>query len=65
MLQIAIALTSTDCSRLQSTWDLVSTEDRRMLKDMELLIQPVRNFHDLRVEMETANVQEGSIPFVG
>jgi hypothetical protein len=65
MLQIAIALTSTDCSRLQSTWDLVSAEDRRMLKDMELLIQPVRNFHDLRVEMETANVQEGSIPFVG
>ncbi|KAL2863629.1 mitotic regulator LTE1 [Aspergillus lucknowensis] len=65
MLQIAIALTSTDCSRLQSTWDLVSTEDRRVLKDMEFLIQPVRNFHDLRVEMETANVQEGSIPFVG
>ncbi|KAL2854923.1 hypothetical protein BJY01DRAFT_18229 [Aspergillus pseudoustus] len=65
MLQIAIALTSTDCSRLQSTWDLVPTEDRRTLKDMELLIQPVRNFHDLRVEMETANVQEGSIPFVG
>ncbi|KAL5000246.1 hypothetical protein BDV10DRAFT_183567 [Aspergillus recurvatus] len=65
MLQIAIALTSTDCSRLQSTWALVSLEDRRMLKDMEMLIQPVRNFHDLRVEMETANVQEGCIPFVG
>ncbi|KAL4945431.1 hypothetical protein BDV06DRAFT_30927 [Aspergillus oleicola] len=65
LLQIAIALTSTDCSRLQSTWDLVSIEDRQTLKDMELLIQPVRNFHDLRVEMETANVQEGCIPFVG
>ncbi|KAL4980693.1 hypothetical protein BDW66DRAFT_36647 [Aspergillus desertorum] len=65
MLQIAIALTSTDCSRLQSTWALVSFEDRRILKDMEMLIQPVRNFHDLRVEMETANVQEGCIPFVG
>ncbi|KAL4782411.1 hypothetical protein BJX76DRAFT_369166 [Aspergillus varians] len=65
MLQIAIALTSTDCSRLQSTWAQVSLEDRKMLKDMELLIQPIRNFHDLRVEMETANVQEGCIPFVG
>ncbi|KAL4992537.1 hypothetical protein BDW68DRAFT_149113 [Aspergillus falconensis] len=65
MLQIAIALTSTDCSRLQSTWALVSFEDRRILKDMEMLIQPVRNFHDLRVEMETANVQDGCIPFVG
>lgn len=65
MLQIAIALSSTDCSRLQQTWALVSPDDRRLLKDMELLIQPVRNFHDLRVEMETASVQEGCIPFVG
>ncbi|GAB1203480.1 hypothetical protein APSETT445_002115 [Aspergillus pseudonomiae] len=65
MLQIAIALSSTDCSRLQQTWALVSSEDRGLLKDMEVLIQPVRNFHDLRVEMETANVQGGCIPFVG
>ncbi|KAE8410564.1 hypothetical protein BDV36DRAFT_277408 [Aspergillus pseudocaelatus] len=65
MLQIAIALSSTDCSRLQKTWGLVPSEDRSLLKDMEVLIQPVRNFHDLRVEMETANVQGGCIPFVG
>ncbi|KAF5863211.1 Guanine nucleotide exchange factor lte1 [Aspergillus alliaceus] len=65
MLQIAIALSSTDCSRLQKTWNLVLPGDRDLLKDMEVLIQPVRNFHDLRVEMETANVQEGCIPFVG
>ena len=65
MLQIAIALSSTDCSRLEKTWMLVPPEDKRLLKDMEALIQPVRNFHDLRVEMETANLQEGCIPFVG
>lgn len=65
MLQIAIALSSTDCSRLHSTWACVPPGDRRLLKDMELLIQPVRNFHDLRMEMETANAQEGCIPFVG
>ncbi|KAE8377251.1 hypothetical protein BDV26DRAFT_293336 [Aspergillus bertholletiae] len=65
MLQIAIALSSTDCTRLQKTWGLVPLEDRGLLKDMEVLIQPVRNFHDLRVEMETANVQGGCIPFVG
>lgn len=65
VLQITIALSSTDCSRLERTWSLVSVEDRRLLKDMEGLIQPVRNFHDLRVEMETANLQEGCIPFVG
>ena len=65
MLQIAIALSSTNCSRLEKTWSLVPPEDKRLLKDMEALIQPVRNFHDLRVEMETANLQEGCIPFVG
>jgi hypothetical protein len=65
MLQISIALSSTDCSRLQKTWALVSPGDRGLLKDMEVLIQPVRNFNDLRVEMETANVQGGCIPFVG
>ncbi|PWY90177.1 hypothetical protein BO70DRAFT_385073 [Aspergillus heteromorphus CBS 117.55] len=65
MLQIAIALSSSDCSRLQGTWALVSQADQRLLKDMESLIQPIRNFHDLRLEMETANAQEGCIPFVG
>ncbi|KAJ5093083.1 hypothetical protein N7456_008944 [Penicillium angulare] len=65
MLQIAIALSSSDCTRLQRTWQLVPLEDRRLFKDMEALIQPVRNFHDLRVEMETANLQEGCIPFIG
>lgn len=65
MLQIAIALSSTDCSRLQSTWALVPPADKHLLKDMESLIQPIRNFHDLRVEMETVNAQDGCIPFVG
>lgn len=65
MLQIAIALSSSDCSRLHSTWQLISIEDKRLFKDMECLIQPVRNFNDLRVEMETANLQEGCIPFIG
>lgn len=64
MLQIAIALSSSDCTRLQRTWELVPLEDKRLFKDMECLIQPVRNFNDLRVEMETANLQEG-IPFIG
>ncbi|KAJ5644651.1 hypothetical protein N7507_010662 [Penicillium longicatenatum] len=65
MLQIAIALSSSDCSRLQKTWQIVPLEDKRLFKDMECLIQPVRNFNDLRVEMETANLQEGCIPFIG
>ncbi|OJJ75988.1 hypothetical protein ASPBRDRAFT_192166 [Aspergillus brasiliensis CBS 101740] len=65
MLQIAIALSSTDCSRLQATWALVPVADKRLLKDMESLTQPIRNFHELRLEMEMANAQDGCIPFVG
>lgn len=65
LLQIVIALTSVDCTRLRKTWALVSSADKRLLERMEPLIKPVRNFHDLRVEMETANIQDGCIPFVG
>jgi hypothetical protein len=65
MLQITIALTSSDCSRLKQTWELVHPPERSLLKNMEALIQPLRNFHDLRVEMETADLTEGCIPFVG
>ena len=65
MLQITIALTSIDCTRLKATWELVSEPDQVLLREMETLIQPIRNFHDLRIEMETANLQDGCIPFVG
>ncbi|KAL1873759.1 hypothetical protein Plec18167_006277 [Paecilomyces lecythidis] len=65
MLQITIALSSIDCTRLRRTWELVAAQDKDLLREMESLIQPVRNFHELRVEMETANLQEGCIPFVG
>ena len=65
MLQITIALSSTDCSKLTKTWSLVAPEDKFLFRSMEALIQPVRNFHDLRVEMETSNLQEGCLPFVG
>ena len=65
MLQITIALTSIDCTRLKASWELVPELEQALLKEMETLIQPIRNFHELRVEMETANLQDGCIPFVG
>ncbi|EEP82366.1 predicted protein [Uncinocarpus reesii 1704] len=65
MLQITIALCSVDCTRLTKTWELVPDGEKQLLKEMELLIQPTRNFHNLRSEMETCNLQEGCIPFVG
>lgn len=65
MLQLTIALTSTDCTRLTKTWALVSAPDMSLLKHMEALVQPVRNFHDLRLEMESADLSDGCIPFIG
>ncbi|KAI9674164.1 MAG: Guanine nucleotide exchange factor lte1 [Caeruleum heppii] len=65
MYQFAVAVTSTDCTRLTETWELVPAAEVRVVSELEKLIQPVRNFHNLRVEMETATIDEGCIPFIG
>ena len=64
VLQITIALTSVDCARLTRTWDLVPAAEKAMLKEMETLATPIKNFSNLRQDMETANLDEGCIPFV-
>ncbi|OCL04784.1 ras GEF [Glonium stellatum] len=65
MYQITIALLSTDCARLKKTWELVPATEQQTMRDLEALVQPLRNFHNLRVEMETATLEEGCIPFIG
>ncbi|KAH0542780.1 hypothetical protein FGG08_002828 [Glutinoglossum americanum] len=65
MYQITIALLGIDIARLGKTWELVPGPDLQTFRDMEALVQPVRNFHSLRVEMETAVGEGGCIPFVG
>ena len=65
LLQLTIALTSIDCSRLTKTWELVPTAEKKVLEELETLITPIKNFHNLRQEMETANSEEGCIPVVG
>ena len=64
VMQITIALTSVDCARLTKTWDLVPAAEKAMLKEMEMLATPIKNFHNLRQDMEAANLDEGCIPFV-
>ena len=65
MYQITIALLSSDCSRLTRTWKLVPEAERGMLRALENLVQPLRNFSNLRHEMETAPLEDGCIPFIG
>ena len=65
MVQITIGLTSTDATRLTKTWERVPEPDKSLLKNMERLVQPVRNFHELRLEIESADFSDGCIPFIG
>ena len=65
LMQLTIALTSIDCSRLTKTWELVPWAEKKALKELENLVTPIKNFHNLRQEMETANSDEGCIPVVG
>ncbi|KAF2268442.1 ras GEF [Lojkania enalia] len=65
MYQIAIALLSADISRLKRTWALIPAAELQTMRELEALVQPLRNFHNLRVEMETASIEDGCIPFIG
>jgi hypothetical protein len=65
MYQIAIALISNDISRLHKTWALVPLAERQVMRELEALVQPLKNFHNLRLEMETVTVEDGCIPFIG
>jgi hypothetical protein len=65
MTQLTIALTSKDISRLTKTWIHVPAADMRTLKELEALVTPTHNFHNLRAEMEGSGADQGCIPFVG
>jgi hypothetical protein len=65
MYQLTAALLSVDCARLKRTWSLVPSAEVEALRDLERIVQPLRNFHNLRVEMETGPAESGCIPFIG
>jgi len=65
MYQITIALLSAECARLKRTWEHVPAAELATFKELEQIVQPVRNFQNLRKEMETGGSEEGCIPFIG
>jgi hypothetical protein len=65
MTQLTVALTSKDIARLTKTWAHVPATDIQTLKELETLVTPTHNFHNLRAEMEGAGAEQGCIPFVG
>jgi hypothetical protein len=62
--QLTIALSSNEVARLSKTWQHVAPQDVKTLHDLEKLVTPMRNFYNLRAEMEVGSDQ-GCIPFVG
>ncbi|KFG79416.1 putative LTE1 protein [Metarhizium anisopliae] len=64
LAQLTIALSSNEISRMSKTWDLVPENDLKTLSDLEFLVTPSRNFHNIRQEMEMGS-DSGCIPFVG
>lgn len=65
MYQIVLALLSSDLAKLTKTWARVAEAEKQILSKLESLCQPLRNFHNLRAEMETDTTEQGCIPFIG
>lgn len=65
MYQITLGLLSADLARLHTTWALVAPAEKQILERLEKLCQPLRNFANLRQEMEASTVDSGCIPFIG
>jgi hypothetical protein len=63
--QIAVALLSADVAALKGTWRRVGKREREVVRELEALVQPLRNFHNLRVEMECVPADAGCVPFIG
>ena len=65
MYQITVGLLSADLARLHMTWTLVGPAEKQNLEQLEKLCQPLRNFANLRQEMEGSSLDIGCIPFIG
>lgn len=72
MYQVAIALLSTDVGSLKRTWEGVPEAEKRVVAELEKVVQPLRNFQGLRAEMERGATlsgkgaeEEGCVPFIG
>ncbi|KAF2746866.1 hypothetical protein M011DRAFT_381388, partial [Sporormia fimetaria CBS 119925] len=70
MYQITVALVSADVAGLRETWKRVPEREKGVLRVLEGLVQPVRNFAGLRGEMEgvvggRGEEEGGCVPFIG
>ncbi|KAI5955875.1 LTE1 [Candida jiufengensis] len=65
LMQIILALTSTKIQNLKSTWRNLLPGDILMLKNLESLTSPIKNFLNIRLSINQIKPSKGCIPFVG
>ncbi|KAK9480244.1 ras guanine nucleotide exchange factor domain-containing protein [Lipomyces japonicus] len=64
-MQITLALASATVQRLKTTWDNVAEENVALFESLEKIASPLKNFKNLRYEMDKADVSKGCVPFIG
>ncbi|KAG5357703.1 Guanine nucleotide exchange factor LTE1 [Yarrowia sp. C11] len=65
LMQIVLALSSSHVSRLKETWHHILPQDKKILAELEQIVVPLKNFHNLRKEFGSIDPEKGCIPFVG
>ncbi|KAK6464069.1 hypothetical protein DFJ63DRAFT_302877 [Scheffersomyces coipomensis] len=65
MMQIILALTSEKVQKLKETWKSLSPGDILILKNLEDLSSPLKNFLNVRLSINQMKPSKGCIPFVG
>lgn len=65
LMQIVLALSSSQVSRLRETWQHILPQDKNILGELEKIVVPLKNFSNLRREFVSIDPEKGCIPFVG
>lgn len=65
LMQIILALTSEKVQKLKETWKNLAPGDILMLKSLEELASPLKNFLNMRICINKIKPSKGCIPFVG
>lgn len=65
LMQVILALTSEKVQKLRATWKNLPPGDILMLKNLEELSSPIKNFLNLRLCINKMLPSQGCVPFVG
>ncbi|KAG7192651.1 Guanine nucleotide exchange factor lte1 [Scheffersomyces spartinae] len=65
LMQIILALTSEKVQRMKETWKSLPPGDILMLKNLEELASPIKNFLNIRLSINQIKPSKGCVPFVG